>query len=364
MSEIRLIKSLKGHIGIIWSVLWSFSGNFLVSIGVDASLNIWGPSEKTIPGKYYKKSLIEILYFKSWRRLYVIKISKFLRTFRGLSKKINSNFFSISDFHGYSYLLEITFLKCYKICILEIKHIIKGHLSEIKDCCFSVKQNFFASCGRDKSVWIWKNNFKRKIECDHIFKENNGDIKCLTWNPIFEEIVSSTYEGFLGLFKYQADNGSLNFKISNSTIWIMSFDRLGKELIIGNGIGELTYLNFHLKDDRGLTVKTNLEKETILIFFFSCYTIHSLNMSNKNFLHSIGNSIGLMNLAKNQKFMKKMKMKKNWSFERENCFFLNINAHLSSFHFGKINKIIWHPIFGNIFLSCGDDASLNIWKIE
>jgi len=361
MSPIRLIKTLNGHTGIVWSVVWSFFGNLLISTGVDSSLNIWGPSENIFYKKSYKKSLAEILYFKSWRLLYVIKISKSQRTFRSLAKKLNSNFFSVSDFHGYSYLLDISFSKCFRICVLEIKHNIKGHLSEIKDCCFSTNQNSFASCGRDKNIWIWKNIFKKKIECAIILKENQSDIKCIQWNPIYEEIISSTYDGVLGLYIYWGEGGSITFKISNSTIWIISFDRLGKELTSGNAMGELICLNFHLDNTKK---KEEWEKETVILFFFSFCSIHSINQSNKNYIRSIGNSIGLVNLAKNQKIMKKFDREKNWIFKGKNNFYLFIYIHVSTFHFGKINNIIWHPIFGNIFLSCGDDSIINIWKIE
>jgi len=128
---LKLLASLKGHCGAIWSILWGISGNYLISIGVDSSLIIWGPHEIFFPMQMYKKSSGEITYFNSWVKIYQIKISKVLRTFRCLTKKVNSNYFSISDFMGNSYLWDIIFLKCSKICIVEIKHTLRGHSSEM-----------------------------------------------------------------------------------------------------------------------------------------------------------------------------------------------------------------------------------------
>jgi len=156
---LKLLLTLKGHRGAIWSILWGVSGNYLISVGVDSSLVIWGPSEIFFPVNMYKKSVGEITYFNSWAKLYQLKMSKVLRTFRSLAKKVNSNYFSISDFLGNSYLWGIIFLKCFKICIVEINHNLKGHSSEIKGCDFSSSENVFSSCGRDRNIWVWKKGF-------------------------------------------------------------------------------------------------------------------------------------------------------------------------------------------------------------
>ena len=93
MVTLKLLSSLKGHNGVIWSIIWGMSGNFLLSIGVDSILTIWGPNENNIREKFYKKSYRETSYFKSWCKIYQVKTSKNLRTFRGLARKKKFEFF-------------------------------------------------------------------------------------------------------------------------------------------------------------------------------------------------------------------------------------------------------------------------------
>jgi WD40 repeat protein len=362
MVSINLVTTLTGHKGAVWSIVWSISGNFLISVSVDSSLIIWGPFRSFFHKKFQKKSFKEIQYFKFWHKIYQMKISKNSKTFRKLDKKINSNFFSISDFKGYSYLWEIKFPKCNNICIAEIKHILKGSSTEIKGCNFSYDENFFASCGRDKNIWIWKNNFKKKIDCDFIFKENKSDIKCVKWSPTKSEIVSSTYEGNLLLILYEKNNPiSTEIKLSNSPIWSIDFSDTGENIIIGNGAGEIFWLRLIRKNS--FSMERNVISRSLTINFSSLDSINFLSKSEKNHLYSTGNSIGVANILKSQKIARKSKFSRYKIFRGENFFLINSLFLVNSFHFGKINSILWHPVFDNIFVSSGDDSVLNIWRV-
>jgi len=368
MSIITLINSLKGNNGIIWSVSWSLSGDFLISIGTNSSLIIWGPCGNFFNRKFYTKKFSEIIYFKSWDKLHQLKFNKNLRTFRCLNKKINSNYFSISDFLGQTYLWEIIFLKSSNICLVEIKHILKGHLSEIKSCGFSPIENLIATCGRDKSIWIWKNSFKKKIDCEFIFKENKSDIKCIKWNPYGTELVASTYEGDIILILFGKNKTILRIKFSNSVSWNFTFDGMGKELIIGDGIGELIWVNLNLLSFSNFfkrkKKKEKMWQELLLLFFFNNESLLSLSNSNKNGLCLLGNSNGLINMIKIQKIIKQSEFSKYGFFLTQGSFFLKNFLFISNLHFGKINSIVWHPIFENVLVSCGDDSHINIWRIN
>lgn len=365
MALIKLISTLEEHNSIIWSITWGMSGNFLVSIGIDSSLVVWGPIGNIIQKKFYKKNFGEALYFKSWNKLHQLKLSQILRTFRYLSRKINSNYFSVSDFQGNMYLLSVVFIKCYKICLVEIKHILKGHSSELKGCDFSFDENLLASCGRDRTIRIWKNRFKKKIECEFIFKENKSDVKSVKWNPCFKELIASTYEGDIRLIVFNENPINIRIKISKSVIWSLSFDGIGREVLLGNGIGELIMLQINsLKPCYSFDKRIEREfQKLLMIFFFGLDTLNSITLSTKNYFFASGSSSGMVGLAKKQKIFKKWKFSKNKIVKRKLDVVLTPISILSNFHFGKVNAIIWHPIFDNIFLSCGDDSFLNIWRV-
>lgn len=364
MKEVTLLTILKGHVSTIWSIIWGISGNYLISSGVDSSLIIWGPCENFKLENTYTRSFGEISYFKSWCKIYHLKISKNLRTFRSLAKKINSNYFSISDFLGNSYLLEIVFLKYSNCCLIEIKHILRGHLSEIKGSDFSYNEHFFSSCGRDRSILLWKKN----LDCDSFFKKSKSDVKCVKWNPSYMEIAFSNYDGNLLFILFQKKKKKIfEIKISNSVIWNIFYEKFGKELIIGNGIGEIFFLDLNSESFLDIKKKTKLNRihygNLKNLVFLNYDSIQYTSQSERNYLFLNGSSNGTVILTKNQITIKSKKFTKNGIYLKKNNFFFRILSLIVNSHYGKINSIIWHPFFENVFVSCGDDSNLNIWRV-
>jgi|NorSeaMetagenome_1021524.scaffolds.fasta_scaffold15438_2 WD40 repeat protein len=362
--SLKLLTSLKEHIGIIWTISWSISGNFLISIGVDSSLIIWGPIKNLVSRNMYRKSIGEINYFKSWKKIYKIELFQRLRTFRGLGRKINSNYFSISDFQNNSYMIEASFFKCLKTCLVAIKHCIKEHSSEIKSCQFSSDEIVYASGGRDRSIWFWKNYKNEKINCDFILKNRDSDIKNIKWNPVYLELISCTYEGVFVIIIYENEEKlTFEHKVCNSTILNFFFEATGQKIISGNTAGELLLINLVTIKDF-MTLKKKRYPELLTIFFSNNGTISSLAQSDKHFIFSFGNIQGNINMVKNKKLTKKLDLKKNKTANIELYFKLKPFVLAPHIHFGKINAISWHPIFDNIFASSGDDSTINICRLE
>jgi WD40 repeat protein len=362
--SIKLITSLKEHTGIVWSILWSISGDFLTSIGVDSSLIIWGPSKNSIARNFYEKSIEEVIYFRLWKKIFKLEMFQLLRTFRGLGRKINSNYFSVSDFKNKSYLIEVSFFKCLKICSLEIKHCIKGHSSEIKSCHFSSNEILFASCGRDRSIWFWKNQNKEKINCDFILKNLESDIKCIKWNPVYPEITGCSYDGILVIISYEKEEKMIfENRICTASILNSFFESTGKRIFLVNTVGELILIDLIFAKD-SMTLKKKKSNEITTIFFFNNTIVSSLAISDKHYIISITNFQGNITIMKNKKLTQKFDSKKNKISHVELDYNLKPFLSTPQIHFGKINLVNWHPIFDNIFASCGDDSIINVCKFE
>ncbi len=69
----------------------------------------------------------------------------------------------------------------------EFTLVLEGHDSEIKSVAFSPAGQYLATCGRDKSVWIWEDvgasEADDEWETVAVLNEHEGDVKAVAWCP-------------------------------------------------------------------------------------------------------------------------------------------------------------------------------------
>ena len=362
MALVRCIKTFHITKAVIWSIKWSFFGDFLVSCGVDGCIFIWAQRSSNICFNFRVRSVLDRNIFRTWNYVRVIHSKKSNGTYRDLSFSPNDYQFAICSFNGNIDIFKIYLSQKNHSISLKNLTTLKGNATELKECDFSADGSNFIACSRDKIVWNWTRTSSKNFQCIFVLMDHESDIKQICWHPAFGILITATYDGFLRIFRKNNQDMLLiiSLKFSAFSIFSMSTDENGNKIIFGTGKGELFYLPF---------------KKNII-------TRHKLiNQGNKNFLFfSIGRdiihcfqtskSIALSGLSGDDDSLHILKINNIWAKNTCNILYYQgskfnravfIENSIIRAHLGNPTDIAWHPRNENVMASCGEDSVIRIW---
>ena len=97
---------------------------------------------------------------------------------------------------------------------------------------WSSNGELIATCGRDKTVWIWEVGDAEECEfdCVAILTGHSQDVKSVTWHPRKELVFSTSYDDTVRVWKSRIELDDEwhcvdVLKTHDSTVWDLSFQR-------------------------------------------------------------------------------------------------------------------------------------------
>jgi len=225
LHQLSKVCSLSGHEDTIWSVAWrpGVERLQLATCGTDRVVRLWG-----------LKQGVEPEAADGWVLLSETDLTeRHNRTLRSLSWAPKGDMFAVASFDATVTLWKVSSAEEGNGNNFECVGTVAGHENEVKSSAFSPTGAYFATCSRDKSVWIYETDQNFEYECVALLQSHTQDVKMVRWHPTQDVLFSCSYDDTVKVWSQDGDDWACKETLTDheSTVWDMSFDPKGARFV-------------------------------------------------------------------------------------------------------------------------------------
>lgn len=261
---------------------------------------------------------------------------------------------------------------------------LEGHDHEIKAVTWNSTGSLLATCGRDKTVWLWETwldgsiggSSSNEFECIAVLNGSEGDVKCIQFAPSHgqwgdgdEILISGGYDDAIRIWAEDAGDWYCAMTLDNihtDTIWSLTVAPGGGRLVSASADGCIAICKGYTTAERnamenttdasnGTQVATNgLWKCVGRLPDAHSSTIYSVHYAPAKAGHGRIASGGADN---------KIQIYREVMGSSSDQPKFTLDAVVVTSH-GDVNCVRWHPWDGSILCSVGDDGSVQLWHFE
>lgn len=321
------------HLDQIWQISWNPQGTMLASCSADKSVRLWrvNSSKATAIGDAledgHNRAIRSVAFSPNNT---VLATASFDGTV-GLWYPVSSSSNNSTDKNAFE------FVTC-----------LEGHENEVKCVDWSSDGKLLATCGRDKTVWIWEcMEAEEDFQCLAVLQEHQQDVKSVKWHPNREWLISCSYDDTIKVWvEDDMDDWACVQTLTGhqSTVWSVDFDKSGDYIV---SVGEDLSVRVWKRD-----INNNSRPQYQLCAQLDgCHkrTIYSVSWSHLNDIIATGAGDDSV---------------KFFRFNRQTETIVAIDSlNKSNAHTTDVNCVRWSPADPSLLATCGDE-DIRLWKLQ